>query len=53
MKILIMHQTIAAHDAIGTDIEMMYQILKKKYDCVCYAINAFNSHVEYISSEEI
>lgn len=52
MKILIMHQTIAAHDAIGADIEMMYHILNEKFDCVCYAVNAFNKQVEYIDTEE-
>ena len=52
MKVIIMHQTIANHDAIGTDIEIMYSILKKKYECVCYADNAFNKNLQYIDSIE-
>lgn len=48
MKIVIMHQTITEHDAIGNDIEVMYNILKKKHDCTAFAQNKFNNNIEYI-----
>lgn len=52
-KILIMHETVAKHDAIGNDIEIMYQILKQHYECVVYAVNQFNKNVEYVSEDEL
>lgn len=53
MKIVLMHQTVTNHDAIGNDIEIMYKILKERYECYVYAQNCFNSHVEYVSEEEL
>lgn len=53
MKIIIMHQTVAKHDAIGNDIELMYQLIRDKYECKVYAQNQFNNNVEYISYEDI
>ena len=52
MTIIIMHQTIANHDAIGTDIEIMYHILKQSYKCYCFAQNPLNKNIEYIENEE-
>lgn len=51
-KVLIMHQTITKHDAIGNDIECMYQIISEKYECKCYAENCFNSKLSYVSQSE-
>lgn len=53
MNILIMHQTVASHDAIGNDIELMYKILIKKHTCYIYADNQFNSEVTYASEEQV
>ncbi|MBO5176672.1 MAG: glycosyltransferase family 4 protein [Lachnospiraceae bacterium] len=53
MKIVLMHQTVTNHDAIGNDIEIMYGILKERYECFVYAQNCFNSHVEYIADEKL
>lgn len=53
MQIVIMHQTITNHDAIGNDIECMYKILSKSYPCFCYAQNCFNTQVEYISADTL
>ncbi len=53
MKIVLMHQTVTNHDAIGNDIEIMYGIIKEHYECYVYAQNCFNSHVEYITDEKL
>lgn len=53
MKIIIMHQTVANHDAIGNDIELMYNLISKKQECKVYAQNQFNSRVEYINELEM
>lgn len=53
MKIVIMHQTVAQHDAIGNDIELMYYTLKQKYDCKVFAENCFNQHVEYLNETQL
>lgn len=53
MKIIIMHETITNHDAIGNDIEMMYHFLSKKYECKAYAQNQLNHKVEYIKESEL
>jgi len=53
MKIVLMHQTVTNHDAIGNDIEIMYEILKEQYECYVYAQNCFNTHVEYISEDKL
>lgn len=53
MKIVIMHQTVAKHDAIGNDIEVMYDILKENHDCQVFAQNKFNDKLEYINEDEL
>lgn len=53
MKILIMHQTITNHDAIGNDIELMYNILKKETECYVYAENPINNKIIYINEKEL
>lgn len=52
LKVIIMHQTITKHDAIGNDIEEMFLVLKTKFNCVCYAENKFNDQVSYVGEEE-
>ena len=51
-KVLIMHQTITKHDAIGNDIECMYQLLNKNSDCKCFAENKFNGNLQYATEQE-
>lgn len=53
MKVIILHQTVTNHDAIGNDIEMMYRIFNKKWKCYIYAQNQFNRELNYISEEEL
>jgi glycosyltransferase involved in cell wall biosynthesis len=53
MKIILMHQTITKHDAIGNDIEVMYNILKEMHDCKAFAQNKFNDNIEYINESEL
>ena len=53
MNVIIMHNTIAMHDAIGNDIEMMYNILSKKNKCFAFAKNRFNKALEYIEEDEL
>lgn len=52
MNVLIMHQTITSHDAIGNDIELMYKILNLKHRCYVFAENQLNTEVEYISEQQ-
>lgn len=51
-RILIMHQTITNHDAIGNDIECMYTLLKERTICKCFAENKFNTTVDYAEKQE-
>lgn len=53
MDIIIMHETVATHDAIGNDIEAMYFLLSKDYNCYVYANNRLNSKVEYIDKARL
>jgi len=53
IRFLIMHQTVAKHDAIGNDIEKMFEILNMKYECKVYAENQFNDKVVYLNQDEI
>ncbi len=53
MDIIIMHQTVTKHDAIGNDIEGMYTLLKKKYPCFVYAENHFNTMIEYVDEKNM
>lgn len=52
MKFLIMHQTITNHDAIGNDIESMYEMISIKNYCRCFAENRFNQKLKYANEEE-
>ncbi|MCI6913975.1 MAG: glycosyltransferase [Lachnospiraceae bacterium] len=53
MKILMMHQTVTSHDAIGNDIEKMYLYLSQDYNCQVFAQNKFNDRVEYIEEKDL
>lgn len=47
-RALLIHGTITTHDAIGNDIAAMYELLSSKYECKCFAINAWNRELEYV-----
>lgn len=53
MEILIMHQTVASHDAIGNDIEAMYGILSEKFSCLVYAEYKLNQNVRYADNAQM
>lgn len=54
-RILIMHQTITKHDAVGNDIELMTQTIQKAWpdtQCFAYAENRLNPALTYIEKDE-
>lgn len=52
MIVLILHQTVTRHDAIGNDIEKMQEILTEiGKECYVYANNCFNPNVRYIDKD--
>ncbi len=53
MDVIIMHQTVTGHDAIGNDIEGMYSLLSKICSCYVYAENCLNKAVEYIDQDKL
>ena len=53
MRFIQMHQTVANHDAIGNDIEIINGILGTNHESLVYAENKFNKRVEYVSDELI
>ncbi|MBR5066766.1 MAG: glycosyltransferase family 4 protein [Lachnospiraceae bacterium] len=53
MRFIQMHQTVANHDAIGNDIEIISGILGENHESLVYAENKFNKRVEYVSDELI
>ncbi len=53
MEVLMMHQTVDRHDAIGNDIEAMYGILSRKFHCLVYAEYKLNEHVVYADEEQM
>lgn len=53
MRIVIAHQTVAVHDAVGNDIEQMYLLLKPKYECYVYAQNGLNNQIQYIDKSQL
>lgn len=52
-RFLIMHQTITTHDAIGNDIENMYNIINVNFQCRAYAMNRFNNNIDYLDDDEL
>jgi glycosyltransferase involved in cell wall biosynthesis len=53
MRIVLMHQTVAIHDAIGNDIEAMYNILSPKHNCSIFAQHPLNQRLRYIDENEL
>lgn len=53
MRIIIAHQTVAVHDAIGNDIEQMYMLLNRRSECYVYAENTFRKTLKYISKDQL
>lgn len=53
MKVIIMHQTVTNHDAIGNDIAAMYAVLQEKYECIVFAENRLNSGLSYIDEDNV
>lgn len=54
MKYLIMHASVVPHDAVGNDIDIMYDIIKKQgYECKVYTELPASKKVEYASIEEV
>lgn len=51
-RALLIHGTITTHDAIGNDIAAMYELLNRKYECKCFAINAWNGELAYVDETE-
>ena len=51
--ILIMHQTVAIHDAIGNDIDKMFHILSENNKCMVYADNKFNPNIDYLDDNDL
>ena len=50
---IIMHESVDSHDAIGTDIGAMYNIIKRKYNCEIYAEKQFNKSFNYIDERQL
>ena len=50
---IIMHESVDSHDAIGTDIGAMYNIIKRKYNCEIYAEKQFNKSFNYIDEMQL
>lgn len=53
MNVAILHQTVTNHDAIGNDIEAMFQIMSEHGACLVYAENQLNTKVSYIQKEQL
>jgi glycosyltransferase involved in cell wall biosynthesis len=53
MKIVIMHETITKHDAIGNDIFNMYNILTEKFECYVYCTNLLNNKLKRIDENKL
>ncbi|MFI3237859.1 MAG: glycosyltransferase family 4 protein [Lachnospiraceae bacterium] len=53
VKIIIMHQNITMHDAIGNDIEHMYHILFEEHDCRVFGQNQSNTNLSYIDEKTL
>jgi len=53
MKAVLLHQTIAKHDAVGNDITHMYEILGRKHEVSVYCEHLLNRGLRQISREEL
>ena len=50
---ILMHETVKGYDAIGNDIEFMYNIIREKHDCYIYAKHRLNDRLEYIDEDKL
>jgi glycosyltransferase involved in cell wall biosynthesis len=53
MKCVLLHQTIAEHDAIGNDIAHAYGILKRKHEVFVYCDYLINDKVQRINRDAL
>ena len=53
MKVVLMHQTIVKHDAIGNDICLMYEILSKRLECYVYCDNLLSLSINRIDKNQL
>lgn len=53
MKVVLLHQSIATHDAIGNDIAHMYEILVKNHEVSVYCTHLLNKTLKPINREEL
>lgn len=53
MKVVLLHQTIAKHDAIGNDIYHMYEIIKEKFECYVYCDYLINVSIDKIERNQL
>ena len=53
MKVVIMHRTIAVHDAIGADISRMMDCLSQDHACYAYCENLLNKNLCALSDDPV
>lgn len=53
MDIAILHQTIAKHDAIGTDISHMFSLFNRKHNCHVYCDFLLNEELPALNKEQL
>ncbi len=51
MRAVLLHQTIAEHDAIGNDIAHMYEIMRRKHDVFVYCSYLLNKKLKRIDRD--
>ncbi len=51
MKIILMHENVVNHDAIGNDIERMFSILSETRECYVYAQTKSNKKLAYLDRD--
>jgi glycosyltransferase involved in cell wall biosynthesis len=53
MKFVILHQTIAEHDAIGNDIANMFRMISSRYPCWVYCTSHKHKKLPLLSRNEL
>jgi len=53
MKIVIAHECIVKHDAIGNDIAYMYKIFNRKHECFVYCSCLLNNNLNSIDKNKL
>ncbi len=53
MNILIMHETVTTHDAVGNDIEAMFNILSKDHEVYVFANTKGNKKLNYVKDDDL